>query len=101
VVWNASISEEVQSAFYRAVILLLGVSLIFMGTLLLALGSLRAGETKGGFVIIGPFFFAYGEEIQPWVVLALLLIAVVMMAVFLIAVKKVLMFPIEPTGASS
>ncbi len=84
------IGREIQEAFFRAVLFLLGVAMIFMGTLLLALGSLEGGGTEGGFVIIGPFVFAYGREVPSWLAAALLAATLAATALFLLAARRVL-----------
>jgi len=53
--------EEIRELSVRATLLLLGLAFMFVGTLLIALGSVEPGGEGGSFVVIGPFFLAFGR----------------------------------------
>ncbi|RLG42906.1 MAG: hypothetical protein DRO01_00570 [Thermoproteota archaeon] len=87
---DVEIGREIQRAFFRAALFLLGVAMVFIGTLLLALGSLEGEGSGGGFVIIGPFIFAYGREVPSWLAAVLVAAALGATALFLYVVKRTL-----------
>lgn len=87
---DVEIGGEIQRAFFRAALFLLGVAMIFIGTLLLALGSLEGKGSGGGFVIIGPFIFAYGREVPGWLAAVLVAAALGATALFFYVVKRTL-----------
>ncbi len=87
---DIEIGREIQQAFFRAALFLLGVAMVFIGTLLLALGSLEGEGSGGGFVIIGPLIFAYGREVPGWLAAALVAAALGATALFLYVVKRAL-----------
>ncbi len=62
--------ESVERGVLRLMLLTLGFGLVFVGIMLLSVGSM-GGAPEEGFVIIGPFFFAYGRSAGPEIVVAM------------------------------
>ena len=81
-------AERLERGILRLMLLTLGFGLVFVGLMLLALGSVE-GAPEGGFVIIGPFFFAYGRSAGPEVIAAMIAASLFMLGITWWALRRV------------